>query len=121
MHYIEMIRRDPGEGEYWCRLARIYEYKDQFPFALQNIDEGIRSRRKTGSSTSTASASPRGWETARTAKDYLRQWLDRHPEDREMQGIFAGADKLLEEEFGLKAPGAAERERRPESERERSS
>ena len=44
---------------------------------------------------------------AEAAKDYLRQWLGRHADDREMRNIYDGADRLLEEEFGIAPEGAA--------------
>jgi tetratricopeptide (TPR) repeat protein len=104
-HYIQMIRQEPGEGEYWLRLARIYEYEDQFTFALQNINEGIRLAPENKQLYIDGFRIAAKMGDAQTAKDFLRQWVERHPDDREMQGVFVGADKLLEEEFGLKATG----------------
>ncbi len=104
-HYIEMIRQDPEEGEYWVRLARIYEFKDQFPFALQNINEGIRLVPEYRQLYIDGFRVAALMKDAGAAKDFLRQWLDRHPNDQEMQNLFASADKLLEDEFGLKPSG----------------
>jgi len=104
-HYIEMIRQEPVEGEYWLRLARIYEFKDQLPFALQNINEGIRLAPGNRQLYIDGFRVAARTGNAQMAKDFLRQWLDRNPDDQEMQGVFAGADKLLEKEFGLKAVG----------------
>jgi len=105
-HYIAAIREEPTEAEYWLRLARIYEFKDQLPFALQNLNEGIRlapdARQLYIDGFRVAARSG----NAAAAKDFLRQWLGRHSDDQEMRNIFDNADKLLEEEFGL-APGGA--------------
>jgi tetratricopeptide (TPR) repeat protein len=104
-HYIEMIRQDPGEGEYWVRLARIYEFKNQLPFALQNINEGIRLAPEYRQLYIDGFRVAALMKEAGAAKDFLRQWLERHADDQEMQNLFASADKLLEDEFGLKPSG----------------
>jgi tetratricopeptide (TPR) repeat protein len=104
-HYMKAIRLDPGEGEYWSRLARIYEFKDQNAVALETVNDGI------GRAPEFRQLYLDGFRIAarlaqgETAKNYIRRWLERHPEDREMQGVIAGADRLLEDEFGLK-PGS---------------
>ena len=110
-HYIEMIRQDPQEGEYWVRLARIYEFKNQLPFALKNINEGIRLVPEYRQLYIDGFRDAALMKDAEAAKDFLRQWLDRHPDDREIQNLFASADKLLEDEFGLKpsGPGTGEK------------
>jgi tetratricopeptide (TPR) repeat protein len=104
-HYIRAIRRDPGEGEYWSRLARIYEFKEQPSIALKSIDDGIRYAPEFRQLYIDGFRVAARLGDGGAAKDYIRQWLDRHPEDQEMEGILAGADKLLEDEFGLK-PGS---------------
>ncbi len=104
-HYIEAIKRDPGEGEYWSRLARIYEYEDQNAVALKSVDDGIRRAPEFRQLYIDGFRVAARMGDGAGAKDYIRQWLDRHPEDREMEGILVGADKLLEDEFGLK-PGS---------------
>jgi len=104
-HYIEMIRQDPQEGEYWVRLARIYEFKNQLSFALKNINEGIRLVPEYRQLYIDGFRVAALMKDAGAAKDFLRQWLDRHPDDQEMQNLFASADKLLEDEFGLKPSG----------------
>ncbi|MCX5753552.1 MAG: hypothetical protein NTW97_07870 [Candidatus Krumholzibacteria bacterium] len=103
-HYVQAIQRDPGEGEYWSRLARIYEFKEQPSLAVTCINDGIRHAPEFRQLYLDGFRVAARLGNSGTAKDYIRQWLDRHPEDREMEGILAGADKLLEDEFGLK-PG----------------
>jgi tetratricopeptide (TPR) repeat protein len=105
-HYIQAIRKDPGEGEYWSRLARIYEFKEQPSIALKSVNDGIRYAPEFRQLYIDGFRVAARLGDAGAAKDYLRRWLDRHPEDQEMEGIIAGADKLLEEEFGLK-PGSS--------------
>jgi tetratricopeptide (TPR) repeat protein len=104
-HYIQAIRGDPGEGEYWSRLARIYEFKEQHSIALKSVDDGIRYAPEFRQLYFDGFRIAARLGNGAGAKDYIRQWLDRHPEDQEMQGIFTGADKLLEDEFGIK-PGS---------------
>jgi Flp pilus assembly protein TadD len=103
-HYIAMIREDPSNGEYWMRLARVYEFKDQLPFALQNLNQGIRlapdDRQLYIDGFRVAARMGSGAE----AKDFIRQWLERHPDDQEMAALLAGADSLLENEFGIAPP-----------------
>ncbi len=102
-HYIQAIRRDPGEGEYWSRLARIYEFKEQHAIALKSIDDGIRHAPEFRQLSIDGFRIAARLGDGERAKDYIRQWLARHPEDREMEGILAGADKLLEDEFGIES------------------
>ncbi len=110
-HYIQVIKEEPAEGEYWMRLARIYEFKKQFPFAIQNISEGIRLapdfRQLYIDGFRVAARMGEG----NAAKDFIRQWLERHPDDQEMRGIFDGADRLLREEFEL-SPGGEGKEKK---------
>ena len=103
-HYIEAIREEPTEGEYWVRLARIYEFKEQLPFALQNINEGMRLAPEYRQLYIDGFRVAARMGQGDTAKDYLRQWLGRHPDDDEMRGVFDGADRLLREEFNI-SPG----------------
>lgn len=100
-HFIRAIREEPGEGEYWMRLARIYEYKDQLPFAMQNLNEGIRLAPDHRQLYIDAFRVSARMGQADLAKGYIGQWLERHPEDEEMASILREADRLLEEEFGL--------------------
>ncbi len=100
-HFIRAIREEPGEGEYWMRLARIYEFKDQLPFAMQNLNEGIRLAPDHRQLYIDAFRVAGRMGQADQAKGYLKQWVERHPEDGEMASILRGADRLLEEEFGL--------------------
>jgi tetratricopeptide (TPR) repeat protein len=102
-HYVRAIRRDPGEGEYWTRLARIYEFKEQPSIARQTVDDGIRFAPEFRQLYIDGFRIAARLGDGEAAKDYIRHWLNRHPEDREMQGVLAGADKLLEDEFGLKS------------------
>ena len=100
-HYVRAIRRDPGEGEYWSRLAHIYEYREEPSLALKSIGDGIRYAPEFRQLYIDGFRIAARLGSGGAAKDYLRRWLDRHPEDQEMQGILAGADRLLEDEFGL--------------------
>jgi hypothetical protein len=86
------------------RLARIYEFKEQLPFALQNINEGMRLAPEYRQLYIDGFRVAARMGQGDTAKDYLRQWLGRHPDDDEMRGVFDGADRLLREEFNI-SPG----------------
>jgi hypothetical protein len=106
-HYIQAIKEEPTEGEYWVRLSRIYEFKEQLPFALQNINEGMRLAPEYRQLYIDGFRVAARMGQGDTAKDYLRQWLDRHPDDQEMRGVFDGADRLLREEFEISPGGEA--------------
>jgi tetratricopeptide (TPR) repeat protein len=107
-HYLRAIRGEPDEGEYWMRLARIYEFKDQLPFAIQNLNEGLRLAPDHRQLYIDAFRVSARMGQGDRAKGYIRQWLERHPDDAEMASVLRGADRLLEEEFGL-GGGAAPR------------
>jgi tetratricopeptide (TPR) repeat protein len=104
-HYMRAIRRDPGEGEYWSRLARVYEFKDQNAIAIEAVNDGIGRAPEFRQLYLDGFRIAARLGDAETAKDFIRRWLERHPEDQEMRGVIAGADRLLEDEFGLK-PGS---------------
>jgi hypothetical protein len=110
-HYREMIREEPGEGEYWIRLAHIYEFKNQLPLALQSIEEGIRFAPDFRDLYIDGFRVAALMKDPAAAKDFIRQWLGRHPDDREIQNLLAGADELLESEFGIEPP-SGEKERK---------
>ncbi len=100
-HYLRAIAEEPGQGEYWVRLARIYEFKEQLPFAMQNLGEGIRLAPDHRQLYIDAFRVAALMGDADRAKGFIARWLERHPEDEEMQAVLEGADRLLEEEFGL--------------------
>ncbi len=103
-HYMRAIRRNPGEGEYWSRLARVYEFKDQNAIALETVNDGIGRAPEFRQIYLDGFRIAARLGDAETAKQFIRRWLERHPEDQEMRGVIAGADRLLEDEFGIK-PG----------------
>jgi tetratricopeptide (TPR) repeat protein len=100
-HYIRMIKEEPTEGEYWLRLARIYEFEGQLPFALQNINEGLRLAPEFRQLYIDGFRVAGQMGEGDTAKAYIRRWLALHPDDVEMEQVLIGADRLLEEEFGV--------------------
>jgi tetratricopeptide (TPR) repeat protein len=104
-HYMRAIRQDPGEGEYWTRLARIYEYKGQTALALKTVDDGIRFAPEFRQLYIDAFRIAARLGDGEAAKGYIRLWLERHPEDSEMQGVLSGADGLLKSEFGIQPGG----------------
>ncbi|MDD4857369.1 MAG: DUF2723 domain-containing protein, partial [Candidatus Krumholzibacteria bacterium] len=110
-HYSEMIRLEPGEGEYWIRLAHIYEFRNQFSEALQTISEGIRSAPDFRDLYINGFRVAALMKDAEAAKDFVRQWLGRHPNDQEVKNLLESADTLLEGEFGIKQPRGGQEEK----------
>jgi tetratricopeptide (TPR) repeat protein len=105
--YRRMTRLDPGETEYWLRLAWIYE-QDQPAVALQTIDEAI-SRIPDGRQLYIDGfryAAHAGLVEA--AKGYIQHWLERHPDDNEMRSAFKDVDSLIRADYGSSSGNAAE-------------
>jgi hypothetical protein len=110
-HYYEMIRQEPGEGEYWMRIAHIHEFRNQLPEALQTISEGIRNAPEYQGLYLNGFRVAALMKNADAAKDFLLQWLGRHPDDKEVKNLFESADTLLEEEFGIRPLGGGQEEK----------
>ena len=109
--YRNMTRVDPGEAEYWLRLAWIYG-QDQPTVALQTIDEAI-SRIPDGRQLYIDGfryAAHAG--LVEVAKAYIQRWLERHPDDNEMRSAFNDVDSLIRADYGAPAGGAAKPEAR---------
>jgi tetratricopeptide (TPR) repeat protein len=98
----KMIQVDPGEAEYWLRLAWIYG-EDQPAVALRTIDEAI-SRIPDGRQLYID-----GFRYAAhaglvdSAKRYIQRWLERHPDDNEMRSAFSDVDSLIRADYGAPA------------------
>jgi len=105
-HFRAAIRDDPREGEYWARLASVYEYRGENAEALRLIDEGI------GMASGLRRLYIDGFRVAaqlgdaERAKSYIRRWVERHPDDEELRDVYEGIDRILENEFGISTAGA---------------
>jgi hypothetical protein len=104
-HYRKAIRSDPHEGEYWVRLARVYEYANELPVALTTIDEGIKTAPETRQLYIDGFRVAANMHKGDLAKTYIKRYVDAHPDDEDMRSIYAGIDKILEEDFGVVPPG----------------
>jgi tetratricopeptide (TPR) repeat protein len=93
-HYRECIARNPGEGDYWLRLASIYESQGEMDAALQNLVEGSRldPDNKHLYKFGVRMAAVLGRE--QIASDFVDRWLKRHPGDSEFRAIRSNMDSL---------------------------
>jgi len=106
-HYRNAIQGDPHEGEYWVRLARVYEYTNQLPVARATIDEGIKMAPDERQLYIDGFRVAANMREADLAKTYIKRYVDAHPDDEDMRGVYAGIDKILAEDFGIVPPGGA--------------
>jgi tetratricopeptide (TPR) repeat protein len=110
-HYEEMIREDPGEGEYWIRLAGVYEAQGMLPEALQKCKQGIEAapdfRDLYGYGFRIAAL----LGDSASAKGLVVRWLAIRPDDGEFRSILGNIDEILKNEFGLGGGGESPAEK----------
>jgi tetratricopeptide (TPR) repeat protein len=99
--YTAMIREQPHEGEYYMRLGTVYEVLGQFPVALTNIDEGIRNAPEFRQLYIDGFQFAARLGDVNAAKNYVRQWIERHPDDEQMKDFYGDIDRVLREQFGV--------------------
>jgi len=99
--YMEQIKDNPRQPEIWVRIARLYESQKDYFLALQYIDQGLRfnpAHRQLYIDGFRMAAKAGNVERA---KDYIGKWLEKHPDDVQMQKVSEQMDKILEEEFKI--------------------
>jgi tetratricopeptide (TPR) repeat protein len=104
-YYQRMIKEEPGEGEYWLRLATVYEVQGDLPTALQYVDGGIRNDPEFRPLYTSGFQYAARLGRSDAAKSYIRQWLQRHPDDQQIKDLYGQIDQVLKDEFGIE-PGA---------------
>jgi tetratricopeptide (TPR) repeat protein len=104
-HYRDAAKRDPGEGEYWLRLAQVFEVERLYDAALGVINEGMQSLPDYRNFYIAGFRISARMGRADLAKQYVRRWLDRKPDDQQFQGLYGNIDRVLADEFGLVPPG----------------
>jgi len=104
-YYEQMIKEEPTEGEYWLRLAAVHEVGGRLPQALETIDAGIRNAPEFRQLYINGFQYAARLGNVDAARKYVRDWVERHPDDETMQGLYRDMDRVLEEQFGIR-PGA---------------
>ncbi len=103
-HFTREIARDPGNGEYWVGLAGAYERDGRLEKAFETLREGaVRApehRQVFGNGFRVAGSLGRGQD----AINFIKNWIDRHPEDKELMSLYRDIDRVLYDEFGIGAP-----------------
>lgn len=102
-YYRTLLKREPTEGEYWMRLAMVYDVEGQLPIALQNIDEGIRLTPDFRPLYQSGFQYAAQLGDAEAAKGYISKWLARHPDDQQFRDLDQNVDHVLKEDFGVPA------------------
>jgi hypothetical protein len=102
--YRKMIELDPTEPEYRLRLAWIYS--DNEPeLAIRTVDEGIALMPDNRQFYIDGFRYAARMGMIDVAKGYIERWLEKHPDDRDMQAAFQDVDSVLRADYGVK-PGA---------------
>ena len=100
-YYRKLVKQEPTQGEYWLRLAMVYEVEGQLPVALQNLDEGIRLAPDFRPLYQSGFQYAAQLGNAEAAKGYVSKWLARHPDDQEFLDLSRNIDAVLREQFGV--------------------
>jgi tetratricopeptide (TPR) repeat protein len=93
-HYRQMTQVDPLEAEYWMRLAWIYSQDDP-DLARRTIDEALAHIPDDRQLYIEGFRYAVRMGLADVAKGYIQRWLERHPDDREMRGVYGDVDSLI--------------------------
>ncbi|RKZ06467.1 hypothetical protein DRQ05_04730, partial [bacterium] len=100
-YYKQELKKDPKEGEFWVRVARIFESQKEYSEALQFIDRGISTIPNYRQLYSDGFRIAAKLGKPDTAKSYISNWLTKHPDDEQLSKIYDKLDEVLKEEFGI--------------------
>jgi hypothetical protein len=96
--YKQELVQNPGNGEFWLILANVYKIIGQPSAALFNIQEGTRNapdyRDLYGYGVQIAAQLGQG----DVVRDFVRRWLERHPDDKEFRTLNANIDDYLRQQ-----------------------
>ena len=105
-HYEGLLREDPGKGEYWLGLSRIFEENGEIGRAIEILRQGTTAapaHRDLFAHGFYVSAKAGRVEDARR---FVEMWLARNPSDSEFQQLREDFDLIMYEEFGIGTPPA---------------
>lgn len=104
-YYRSELEKSPQFGDLWMGLASIYEASGELDKALQVLKEAVRvqvdHRDLYGYGFSIAAKTKRRDE----AVNFVREWLEMHPDDEEYQHLYNNVDMYMEERFGEEDSG----------------
>ncbi len=93
-HYRKCIRENPREGDYWLRLASIYESQGQINASLQNLLEGSRMDPDNRDIFRYGARMAAMVGQKQLADDFIRRWLENHPRDSEFRAMRSELDSI---------------------------
>ncbi len=98
-HYRRMIQLDPAEPEYRLRLAWIYSETEPEK-AIRTVDEAIGAMPENRQFYIDGFRYAARMGLIDAAKGYIVRWIEKHPDDREMQAAFQDVDSVLQADYG---------------------
>ncbi|MCW3991184.1 MAG: tetratricopeptide repeat protein, partial [Candidatus Bathyarchaeota archaeon] len=104
-HYVKVLKEEPGNGIYWIMLSSVYEQMGQLPAALYNLQEGSRMAPEERRLFEYGFRIAALLGQRDTARDFVRRWLEAHPDDKQFRKLYDDMDRFLEEEFGIAPEG----------------
>jgi tetratricopeptide (TPR) repeat protein len=99
-HYEKVLEAQPGRGEFWIGLGRIYDENGEPGRALEIFNGAI------GAAPDHRDLYANGFYIAARegrldeARRFIRAWLQRHPGDKEFRQIDENFESVIYEEFG---------------------
>ncbi len=99
-HYGKLKEEDPTNGDYWLGIAAVYESVGQMDSSLSTLKEAammVPDRKDIFR---------HGFQMAATlgrreeAVNFVRKWIDSHPDDKDFIALYNNIDRVLDEEFG---------------------
>ena len=105
-HYLEMLKEEPRNGDYWLGLASVYENMGEPAAALHHLSEGARLAPDHRDLFGYGFRMAASLGMKEEARKFVTRWLDRHPDDKEFRSLNENFDAVIESEFGIKADSA---------------
>ncbi len=98
-YYRKMVQLDPAEPEYRLRLAWIYSETEPEK-AARTVDEAISVMPENRQFYIDGFRYAAKMGMIDVAKGYIVRWIEKHPDDREMQAAFQDVDSVLKADYG---------------------
>ncbi|HEX5133427.1 MAG TPA: DUF2723 domain-containing protein [Candidatus Krumholzibacteria bacterium] len=95
--YLDGLRRDPGDLQLMYRLASVYERLGDYPKAVDLIDAILREDPDSQDLAVMAYTLSIRAGMLERARDYLGNWLTRHPEDKEVRQMLDDFDRQVQQ------------------------
>jgi tetratricopeptide (TPR) repeat protein len=103
-HYEKLLEEYPDNGDYWIGLSRVYAESGDIERALTVLHRAANAAPDEKGIFMQGFYYAAQLERLEEAKNFARQWLQGHPNDREATHLIENFDQILLEEFGVKVP-----------------